>query len=72
MLGGIMSKVQEMASDREQEVKKSLSVVRTLLGNRVMPDSQSTTDQLKDLYWVANQLGLYDAADAVKNILEKK
>jgi hypothetical protein len=31
----------------------------------------SVTDQLKDLQLFANRLGLYDAADAIKNLLDK-
>ena len=37
-----------------------------------MPQRQdSTTDQLRDLIGVANQLGLYDAADFIKDTLQK-
>lgn len=30
----------------------------------------STNDQLRDLRCVANRLGMYDAADTIRNILE--
>lgn len=37
-----------------------------------LPQRQdSTTDQLLDLIGVANQLGLYDAADFIKNSLRR-
>lgn len=37
------------------------------------PQTQdSLTDQLKFLRMVANRLGLYDAADHIKNTLESK
>lgn len=68
-----MSKSQDkMDTNREQEMKQSLEKVRTLLGNRIMPDGRATDDQLKDLQWIANQVGLYDAADVIRNILERK
>ena len=68
-----MSKAQDkMDTGREQEMKQALAKVRTLLGNRIMNDQRATADQLQDLYWVANQLGLYDAADVIRNILDKK
>lgn len=31
----------------------------------------STDEQLRDLYAVANRLGMYDAADVLRNILDK-
>lgn len=62
----------KMDSSREQEMKTALAKVRTLLGNRIMNDQRATNDQLRDLQWVANQLGLYDAADVIRNILERK
>lgn len=31
----------------------------------------STDEQLRDLYTVANRLGMYDAADVLRNILDK-
>lgn len=68
-----MSKSQDkMDTSREQEMKQALEKVRTLLGNRIMPDQRSSSDQLRDLQWVANQLGLYDAADVIKSIVDKK
>jgi hypothetical protein len=39
---------------------------------KLQPRQDSTTDQLRDLYLVANQLGMYDAADVLKKLLEKK
>jgi len=37
-----------------------------------MPQRQdSTTDQLRDLVCVAQRLGLYDAADIVKQFLQR-
>lgn len=32
----------------------------------------STNDQLRDLMFVANRLGMYDAADIIRNILEQR
>ncbi len=34
-----------------------------------MPDQRSVTDQLRELVKVATKAGLYDAADAVQNLL---
>ena len=34
-----------------------------------MPDQRSTTDQLRDLVIMANRAGMYDAADAIQNLL---
>lgn len=34
-----------------------------------MPDQRSTTDQLVDLYHIANEHKLYDAADAIKPLI---
>ena len=62
----------KMDTTREQEMKQALDKVRTLMGNRVMPDQRATNDQLKDLQWIANQVGLYDAADLIKSVLERK
>jgi hypothetical protein len=69
-----MSNTQQdkMNQSREQEMKLALAKVRTLLGNRIMNDLRSTTDQLQDLYWIANQVGLYDAADLIRGILDRK
>lgn len=68
-----MSKSQDkMDMSREQEMKQALDKVRTLLGNRIMPDGRDTTSQLRDLQWVANQVGLYGAADVIRNILDSK
>jgi len=39
-------------------------------GSLVTPDQRSVTEQLKDLIVLANQHGLYDAADWVKTQLE--
>ena len=37
-----------------------------------LPQRQDSTDaQLRDLRAVANRLGMYDAADLLRNILEK-
>lgn len=37
-----------------------------------MPQRQdSSTDQLRDLVCVAQRLGLYDAADIIKNLLQR-
>lgn len=32
----------------------------------------STNSQLRELYAVANRFGLYDAADVIRNMLDKK
>lgn len=63
--------VQEATSERELKIKKHLEQVRTLMGNRIMPDSRSTNEQLQDLMNIANQVGLYDAADVIKGLLKK-
>jgi len=34
-----------------------------------IPDQRSTTDQLIDLHALANEYKLYDAADAIKNLI---
>jgi hypothetical protein len=36
-----------------------------------MPDQRSLTDQLKALIPVANQQGLYDAADYLRGVVER-
>lgn len=33
---------------------------------------ESTTEQLKELMNIANMVGLYDAADVIKKIIEKR
>lgn len=67
-----MSKAQDkMDTVREQEIKQSLEKIRILMGNRINSDQRATSDQLQDLYWIANQVGLYDAADTIRNILER-
>lgn len=60
----------EQSEKYKKQMIQSLETVRTLLGNRITPDSRSTNDQLKDLVFIANQLGLYDAADVVKNLVK--
>jgi hypothetical protein len=68
-----MSKTNDkMDQNREQEIHQALQKVRTLLGNRVMNDQRATADQLRDLQWVANQIGMYDAADVIRGILDRK
>lgn len=54
----------------ESEIKEQLQKIRVLLGNKTFPDQRSTQEQLQDLLWIANQLGLYDAADAIQRIIK--
>jgi hypothetical protein len=37
---------------------------------RFLPRQDATVDQLRDLHWIANRFGLYDAADIVKGLLK--
>jgi hypothetical protein len=36
-----------------------------------MPDQRSTGDQLRDMARIADALGMYDAADAIRRVLAK-
>lgn len=36
-----------------------------------VPSQESTLDQLKAAYQVCNRLGLYDAADVIRSMIEK-
>jgi hypothetical protein len=37
---------------------------------RLSQRQDSTEEQLKDLRWVANRLGMYDAGDAIKGLVQ--
>lgn len=40
--------------------------------NQCVPRQDSNNEQLIDLYYVANKLGFYDAADLIKSLITKK
>lgn len=40
--------------------------------NQCLQRQDSLTDQLKDLWTIANKFGLYDAADCVRELINKK
>ena len=58
---------------------KNITMDNAIKRNRVLsiipsqPQRQdSLTDQLEDLYVVATRLGMYDAADVVRDFLDRK
>lgn len=64
-LRGAMSLLLEAANRRTNERDELRDLLRAK-----MPDQQSTGGQLACLHRLANQLGLYDAADAIAHLLK--
>ena len=54
------------------KLKSSNSILTTVNIEQQPQRQDSTTDQLKDLCIVANRLGMYDASDYIRSIIEKK
>ena len=60
-----------MINIQNKEIQALLLKLRSLLGNQSMPAQSSTSDQLKELQFLANQLGLYDGAEALGTLINK-
>lgn len=50
-------------NDRSQRLEK----IRHYLENNAVPSQVSSTDQLHQLLWIGNMVGLYDAVDLVRH-----
>ena len=58
--------------ENKNKLKPSNSILNTVNIEQQPQRQDSTTDQLRDLCIVANRLGMYDASDYIRNIIEKR
>ena len=56
----------------DPKVKELLKEIRTIMGNLVMPDQRSAQEQVQELIFIGNQLGLYDAVGVIDTVVAKK
>lgn len=45
---------------------------RIINGDKFLPRQDSTEQQLRDVIWVADRMGCYDASDAMRKLIKEK